>query len=219
MIEVRCVLNTLAGGGREGVYTALWVERLRAQVAANLAQPHRFVCYSDVEVLGIREALRHSWPGWWAKMELFRRRGPALYLDLDTIVLGPLDDLAAQALSGGFTMLRDFYRGDGLGSGLMAWDGEVAVERLYRAFADDAAGAIERTHGGDQVFLETATEAAGFAVQRWQDVLPGQVVSYKAQHCEAGPPPSARVLCFHGHPKQSDLPRGHWAREIWEAAA
>ena len=35
---------------------------------------------------------------------------------------------------------------------------------------------------------------------RWQDVVPGQVVSYKV-HCAKGVPPGARIICFHGQPR------------------
>ncbi len=40
-------------------------------VQDNLKLHHRFVCLSDVDVPCERIFLKHGWPGWWSKVELF----------------------------------------------------------------------------------------------------------------------------------------------------
>src|SRR5277367_2741020 len=54
-----------------------------------------FICLSDVAIPGVDTIpLQHDWPGFWAKMELFapRIKGDFLFMDLDTVILGPIDD-------------------------------------------------------------------------------------------------------------------------------
>lgn len=207
-LSVVCVLR--AGGG----YDAEYVERLKAGVEKHLPAEHLFVCLSDVPVPCHRIPLKHDWPGWFAKMEVFRSPEPVLYFDLDTIICGDLTDIAAQAAQSEFTALRDFYRENGLGSGMMAWN--VDMRRLYDQFAADPKG-FQAHYGqrGDQVFIEDHVNLPGVA--RWQDRLPGQVVSWKAhvrkaenirESGDGSIPPGARVVCFHGLPRPRDT-------ELW----
>jgi len=193
------------------------VQALQRQVAKH-APFATFDCLSDVpEVSTIQ--LKMGWPGWWSKLELFRPdiNGDFLYMDLDTVLVGDLNDILAVDK---LTMLLDFYRTgkkynanlvkplrQGLNSGLMflpekaravVWDDFIQRPKDHMDY---------HRRGGDQVFLEK--HYTGKA-QRWQDVLPGQVVSYKV-HCaqEAlgkgpvfrGIPRDARIICFHGQPR------------------
>lgn len=195
-LTVACVLRS------GGVYDAQDVARLRGGVAAHLGAAHDFVCLSDLDVPCERIPLRQGWPGWWSKIELFLLPPPVLYFDLDTMLTGDLADLAEQAEKWQFTMLRDFYRKDGLGSGLIAWG--LPMETLHDKFAEDADGWIKKCGSkGDQCFIELNVNPPGVA--RWQDELPGQVVSYKVHVAGRGVPPGARAVCFHGKPKPRDI--------------
>jgi hypothetical protein len=221
MLTVACVLRS------GGIYDAAWVARLRAAVGRHLSQAHRFVCLSDVDVSGERIALEHDWPGWWSKIELFKLPGPVLFFDLDTAIVGDLSDIAAQAGEWRFTLLRDFYRQRGLGSGVMAWNCDML--RVYEKFAGMPDYWIKEIAGrGDQGFIEAVVNFDG--IDRWQDVLPGQIVSYKrhcmggqspesGQWCAPGIPANARVVCLHGLPKFSDMPASDAVRQAWEMAA
>lgn len=194
-ITVACVLRS------GGAYRPDDVVRLRDQVAAHLSG-HEFVCLSDVDVPCERIALQHDWPGWWSKMEMFLLPPPVLFFDLDTMIVGDLGDVAAQADEWQFTMLRDFYRENGLGSGMMAWG--HPMDTLYEKFVDAPRDWMKKAgDSGDQCFIEMNVNQQG--VKRWQDVLPGQVVSYKVHVKGKGVPRDARVVCFHGHPKPRDI--------------
>lgn len=180
-----------------GDYRAEHVERLLAQCEA-YAPGVPFVCLSDVPVPG-RMSLRHDWPGWWSKLEMFRVQGPALYMDLDTTICGDLGPLLEIAATRPFTVLRDFnpHMRD-VQSSLMAWSGGMVS--LYATFAADparhmAANSSPRWHG-DQGFIERQASTWGY----WQDEIPGAVVSYK-KHCQSGVPAAARVVVFHGRPR------------------
>lgn len=210
MITVLCVLRS------GGIYTPIWVDRLRAGVKRHLAAAHKFVCLSDISVNCERIPLQRDWPGWWSKIEALRVPGPALLIDLDTLIIGDLSDIARQAERRELVMLRDFYRPHGLGSGVMAWNGDLS--RLYVTFAEAPEMAMaEFRQGGDQSFIEVLVDLD--RVTRWQDAVPGQIVSYKADLCQERAPANARVLCLHGRPKFGDMPVGSWARKEWELAA
>lgn len=71
--------------------------------------------------------------------------------------------------------------------------------------------------GGDQQFIERVSFLPG--VIRLQDVLPGQIVSYKAHRCDQGVPRAARLICLHGRPKFGDMPANDAVRQAWEMAA
>lgn len=179
-----CVLRS---GGEYGPEHVQWLAR----------QVPGLVCLSDVEVPGVETwPLYYDWPGWWSKMELFRPdiRGDLLYLDLDTVVLGDL----AQFNVGVTTVLADFTKPGTIGSGFMYL---VEMDRppVWAAWVQDSERhmreCVTQERWGDQGFLQGVLVA-----QRWQDVLPGRVVSYKA-HCHGGVPSGAKVVCFHGKPR------------------
>ncbi len=186
-LTVACVYKT------GGVYTREYVNRLRHSVAANLHWPHQWVCLSDdLEVA--THALHENLPGWWSKFELMTLSGGrVLYFDLDTVIHGDITPLAYVER---LTLLRDFYRPDGLGSGLMMLP-EADRARMWEHWEKSPHGHMGRfAIEGDQavmeqVWLDTAA--------RWQDILPGMVVSYKAHQLTERK--VASVTCYHGQPK------------------
>jgi hypothetical protein len=172
-----------------------------AQVLAKQVEKHLcadVVCFSDVRVPGVDTIpLQFRWPGWWSKMELFNPqvRGDLLYLDLDTIVTGDMGDIANV---GRLTILRDFYRDgkrkpEGLGSGLMYLP-EADRADVWDKWIQSPAKFIShyRMMGkGDQAFLEDWSMDRW---ARWQDLVPGQVLSWKVHNLSAGIPPECRVI-------------------------
>lgn len=173
-----------------GDFTPAHVQWLAQQVPG-------LVCLTDTDVPGVKTLpLYYSWPGWWSKMELFRPdiRGDLLYLDLDTVVMGDLSEFDV----GRTTVLADFTQAGRIGSGFMYL---VEMDRppVWAAWVQDPERhmreCVTQERWGDQGFLQGVLVA-----QRWQDVLPGRVVSYKT-HCHNGPPRGAKVVCFHGKPR------------------
>jgi hypothetical protein len=173
---------------RGGEYDDSHVERLRKQ-----CRGYPFEVLDDDRML-------HGFPGWWAKIELFRFKGPYLYMDLDTMITGPLDTLLAAAEKHDFIALRDFYRPNQMGSGLMAWRGDMS--HIYDRFLEDPQGHMARCQTpkrwGDQGFI---SECDLGDIRYWQDVLPGEVVSWKRD----GVTGDANVVCFHGKPRPWDV--------------
>jgi hypothetical protein len=210
-LTVACVLKS------GGIYDATWVSRLAAGVARHLPIEYRFVCLSDVAVPCERIPLEHDWPGWWSKIELFKLQGPVLFFDLDTVIVGDLEEIAGFARTIDFMMLRDFYAADHFGSGVMSWFGTDRTRDLYKIFAKDPEAniAARRTRMGDQAYIE---ETFARKIWAWQDFVGDQIVSYKV-HCRNGIPLNARVVCLHGPPKFADMPVNDPVRRAWELAA
>lgn len=205
MTNVVCVLRS------GGEYTPWHVARLARQVVEHGGP--RITCFTDLvgEVIGASSfldraiSLAHGWPGWWSKMEMFRLPGPALYLDLDVTVCGPLDELLATAACTDFVACANFWVRDphAMNSSVMAWSGDQTD--LHDAFASDPAAwqAAYRTpdRWGDQAFIADRRPDR----RHWQDLLPGRVLSYKRDILNGADRHNARVIVHHGKPKPWDL--------------
>jgi len=82
-------------------YNDRWVQKMCNMVARNLPLEHEFVCLSNVNVRlkgGRVIPLKHNFPGWWSKLEIFRddlpvRSGKILYIDLDAVIMSDLTPL------------------------------------------------------------------------------------------------------------------------------
>jgi len=191
-LTVACVLRS------GGDYGPEYVRRLADGVAANLSLPYRFICLTNMDVPSRASPLRHGWPGWWSKLELFSQftHGQVLYFDLDTTIQGSLDDIAAHPHR--FTMLQDFTK-PCLASGMMAWSGDWSA--LYRIFAKDPKGWARHCNKprlwGDGGFIEHLIGYRG--IDTFQSLHPGQVASRKCSPRHSIE--AARVVCWHGTPR------------------
>jgi hypothetical protein len=201
--ESLTVLTVYRSGG---AYTKEYVTRLRDGVAAHLTFPYRFVCMTDDPVDGVEcIPFELGLPGWWSKPEIFRPDLPfdrVLYLDLSCVVTGLLDDMAMQE---GICITSDWYHGGPSQSVLLYNVGDFA--NLWEAFSRDPSPWM--TEGdkmiapnfGDQILVR---DLQAPQMKYWQDVIPGQLVSYKV-HCQGSIPPDARLVKFHGQPKPADV--------------
>ena len=192
-------------------YDHHYVNRLWRMVKEHLTLPHRFYCFTD-DSRGIKcdtRPLPKGLQGWWSKLALHRPNamltGKVLYLDLDTVILDSLDFIAGYA--GDFAILRDFYRPEGYGSGVMLWN--KPHPQVWTRWLEQG----QPEHGlGDQGWMEEIIPHA----DRLQDLFPGKFCSFKSDDCDDGAPVDSAVMCFHGYPKPHDLDEAHWARRLWE---
>lgn len=202
-----------------GVYTPEWVAKLQRGVARHLSIPHRFVCFSDVDVPCEHIPLETNWPGWWSKLEMFRTPidGTVLYFDLDTVIVGSLDAIASHPHT--FTMAHEFYRPALLCSTAMAWSGDHSY--IAAAFAKDPVGLAHRYDVvtvnetgriGDQAFIEDCIERA----DTFRDLFGERsIASYKVHNCQDAPPADAAAVAFHGSPKPHQISDG-WVPASWK---
>ncbi len=199
MITVACVEwgNYLLRGTE-------YVMKLRSMVARHLSLPHRFVCLSDDPVgrPGVqRIALTPGREGWWNKVELFRPglfTGRVLALDLDTVIVGSLDELVATK---GTVHLTDWgWEKNCYGNAIMVWDaGEH--EEVWTRYTPEVAKRLR----GDNEWM--------FELGGWPAFPKGLNVSYR-YHAKDGPPAGAVTVSMHGRPKCHEITRG-WVAEAW----
>jgi len=145
--KIACILQPSETYGND--YVCRLFEGLSAQV-------------KDFEFIVLRGS---RWSIWWSKFELFDPaiRGDLLYLDLDTIVTGPLDDLLSVNR---LVVLSDFNRLERMASGVM-FIPEHERARIWEAWIADPEKNMVRWRGhGDQGFLEQFWIGA----ERWQKI-------------------------------------------------
>lgn len=149
--------------------------------------------------------------GWWSKIAMwmpgiFGRATRILYVDLDTVICGDLGDIARY--DGRFAMQRDFFHPTAANSGLMAWEAG-SLNHIWTHW--DAAGRPSWHAGGDQNWIASAEPDCDF----WQDMYPGQIVSFKADCWLRGRiPGGARVCGFHGRPRPHEC-RAAYIVDLW----
>jgi hypothetical protein len=209
-LTVLCVLKS------GGDYDAEYVRKLRDGVKRNLTIPHRFVCLSDVPVPCERIPLKHGWPGWWSKIEVFRPdviTGPTLYLDLDTIITGKLDPV--MSIPYDFAMLNIRAKDTKVGNSGAMWF-KKPYPNVYERFVEKpqywidyhVSNAHDR-YMGDQAFISDCFET----IPKLHHALPGFFLSYKYDKQQQRVSAGCSVVCFGGHPRPHEA-RG-WAYKAW----
>lgn len=207
MLNIACVKSGTKYGPE-------YVNILFDMVRRNLAEgtPGRFVCFTN-DSTGLSpgisvEPLPPGLIGWWNKIALFRPEAfPAgsrvVYFDLDTLIVGPLDDIIKY--SGPFAMQRDFYT-EARGSSIMAWEAGT----LTHIWDNWIKAGMPDMPGGDQVWIGSQADNPDMI----EDVFPGCAVSFK-RHCLPYPPRGAKVISFHGEPKPHQCEQ-EWVKNIWK---
>lgn len=211
MLTVACVLRT--GYFKERFYTPIWVKRLKQRVDDTLGVPHRFVCLSNIdfplEGCEVRR-LEHEWPGWWSKIELFSPLlddcERVLYLDLDTLIVGQLDELVqrsepmvllpAMILTPKKGCVRRYQ------SSCMLWTPPQGRE-IYRRFVG---GVTPKKYRGDQDWI-------GFVKPDCATFDPS--VACKLDACVRGVPPGVTLVLAVGGKNAEAAARYEWAKDAW----
>jgi hypothetical protein len=197
--------------GRGVEYTNVLFDSVRRNLEGGM--PGRFIVFTDdpsgydsgIETRPIPTRLE----GWWCKLALFRPHlfpvgDRVLYFDLDTVITGSIDALAAY--DGDFGILADFYRPLGLQSSVMAWEAGKHT-RIWEDY--EKAGCPMDDPGGDQAWIEKCYQAKR---ERLQVKFPGMFVSYKKSGGVI--PDKASVVVFHGKPRPHEIIDG-WVPQIW----
>lgn len=184
-LTIACVnVGNYLGRGEE------YVRKLRAGVQWHLSIPHDFVVIDQSDK-----------PGWWAKIDLFqpgRFEGRVLYLDLDTVVVGPLEPVVQSV---GIVHLKDWgWLKNDYCSAVMVWDAGEHAEAFERFTPE-----VMREYHGDQDWL---THLGG-----WMALRKGLNVSYRYES-KAAPPVGASTVSFHGRPKPHEVTDG-WVPKTW----
>lgn len=143
--------------------------------------------------------------GWWSKLELFsdelKDYRPFLYLDLDSLVLGPILEMPMDK----FLMCREWHPQKD------RWNGECQssmmvipkeTSHIWNAITPETL----EIRGGDQAWLCQFRE--GFIQDLYPDLIGSYRFGNKLQRVH-------NVVTFHGRPKPKDA--DGWAGEVWKA--
>lgn len=204
-----------------GEYTQAHVTRIVAQIRGPgratcpilLLTDDRHTPFPDVEVRHLRTNL----PRWWGKVETCAPgiEGDLLFMDLDTTILGPLDDiLAASAL----TIMRANIRKD---RGRPFYAGYQSALMYLTEPARAAAWEHWQMQGGARCIRQQPKQSFDRFCETipywrqhmrfWQDAEPRRVAHYKKdiQRQHGGRvPEGTSLVVFCGKPRPWDLPEG-----------
>ncbi len=222
MITIALVLKS------GGPYSPAYVSRLVKGIQANATIPYRTVCLTDMDlnIPGVESIrLKHNWPGWWSKIELFRPDlllNNTVYMDLDTMIIGNIDSLLRLAKHNELYALRGFNQRplpDNLlnfATGVMA-GGFASYPEIYESFAMDAEYhmTVDRKgwRQGDQGFI---TDVIGTDFPAIQDKLTrNYIVGRKITKDGERIPANARVFAWSGEPRLHNLPSGNNTTRLW----
>lgn len=133
--------------------------------------------------------------------------GPVLYLDLDIMAVGSLDEVA---IGHRFAMLKSFWPHSVVNSSVMAWASNMGA--VYEQFAQRPGEYMNeyRVPGkwGDQDFI---ARHSPIDREYLQVACPGKFASYKlTMHEKPDIAHRYSIIIFHGHPKPWDTP-------LWES--
>lgn len=207
MLNIVCVKH----GTR---YTAEHVNILYDMVQRNLSSEFegRFICFTD-DPSGLDSRIAFTiipdcLDGWWAKLWLFHddhfpHGDRVLYFDLDTVIMGSLDEIAAY--DGPFAILKEFGSVEGFNSSVMAWPANT----VHDIWTDWHFLGRPHVDGGDQVWIHSCRPEAEIL----QDEYPGLIKSYKVE-CQPYPSRGTGIVCFHGNPKPWEA-TDEWVRRTY----
>jgi glycosyl transferase/beta-hydroxylase protein BlmF len=199
---------------------------LKLQLDRHCPVPFRVWCLTNakgslLETHGITPlSLRYDSPGKWAKMELFRPKYtreycPAVFLDLDTVIVGDLDWMAELDPEEPPLMLRDFHHPERAGaSGMLYLPPTVGVYTdIWREWRD-----ARQSIMGDYGIVEDDGHHIAHTLPHyghWQDRFPGRIVSFKPTRDTRleEVPPGVSVVCFHGSPRPWEVSDWRWMPE------
>ena len=198
----------------------LYVNTLYRMVKRNLSFPFRFVCFSNNQRLVLENGIEQlpfyppSWKGCLPRLWMYNPEagleGQVLALDLDIIIVGPLDDIASYR--GDFCVRSKFKPGfESKADGDIIGFRAGARKNIWDDFYADPQY-VENFTGGRERWWYRKTD---LCKDRWQTLYPGQIVSYKRHVRRTGKLPSnARIVSCHGRPRPHEI-RDDWAKENW----
>lgn len=171
-------------------------DALESQIIQNMNEPFVFRCIT-----------KNRFPGWWNKLDVLRSRGRTLWIDVDSVIVGPLDALIAPLAPGvDIRVAKNWARSGhgGIQSSVMYWEDASNITRHFKPEI------IESGLWGDQEFLTELRDKRQIVVEYFDERL---VKSYKYHARELGSAPDgAAIVTFHGKPDPHEV-NDRWVRE------
>jgi hypothetical protein len=207
-----------------------YVNRLYSMVKRHTARPTRLVCYTEqgegintgVEVYPLPHIELPEWPRWkpWRKISLWQKElegisGEVLYLDLDLVVTGNLDDFFDYK-PGRFCVARNWTSRERIGNTSVYRFKVGSHTYLYDRVMADWQSVFDR-HRNSQTYISREISDMEFWPDDWCQ-------SFKHSLLPAWPfnwfmvpalPPGTKAVAFTGKPDPDEAMVGRWPRKHW----
>lgn len=203
-----------------------YVNNLYEGVCRWTKTPFKFVCFTN-ENLDLSEGIEKrgfsmlTTKGVLPRMYMFSKEAgltgaQVLSLDIDLIITGSLDDLLSY--NGMFCTRKSWTRGEEtlLDGDIMSFKADEKTESLFWNPIVAATPLVEALSGGGRERFWVRHVMEGKHADTWQDLFPGQVVSYKHHvRGKKGIPNNTRIISCHGHPRPHQI-TDKWRTEYWK---
>jgi len=184
----------------------------------------KFICFTNEQVKVDRGIEIRAFPlvskmGVLPRLWMFSREAglfghQVLCLDLDVVIVGNLRDI--MGYKGSFCTRRKFAPTAKLaeidGDIMSFYAGEENERRFWLPFVKEVERWEHLTLGRERYWIRHCTKDQ--EIDCWQDLLPGQVVSYK-WHARRRLPDNARIVSCHGSPRPHEINNG-WIKQYWQ---
>ena len=199
-------------------YGADYVNKLYHGVCKYLTEvEYDFTCFTENSE-GLDDGilvvpLVENWSGWWGKATLFSDHGLSgrmLYIDLDTVITGSLNDLARYdgvfAVMGTADLECEKAK-DGYNTSIIAWHTDFGKEiyLVLKKYYEQALKFICRFDFWTEMMVKNA--------QIVQELFPQQFLDYLT-YCKNHVPEGCRMVCFPREPKPHNF-TSDWIKDLW----
>jgi len=203
-------------------FPAEYVNRLYGMVERNLSSKFRFVCFTE-NGDGIRDEVEIQ--NLWRKLTVFKENfggltGKTLFLDLDVVIVGSLDDFFTQP--GEFLIAHDKKNPGKIEGNSSVFRFEIGQYPEILEYFEQNSELVKSEVRHEQAYLSREIHKLG-KLDYWPDEW---VPSFKYRCCPSwikswfeapSIPDEAKVILFHGLPNPPEAITGHsgkWYRHI-----
>ena len=216
-------------------YTEKYVETLYNMVSRNLTVPFKFYCLTDREPNKFTEnitAIKIPKPQlqhWWNKMHLYNPKigleGNNLYMDLDVVIVGNLDEFFTFGKDEDFCVIHDFGQPHTtINSSVLRYNLKHH-SHIYETYISRK-DTFDKLHGDQNVITDLMLEhnQRVYFPDKWTYSYKwperGKPKKYEKYKPELHPLKTDSKICvFHGHPNPDYAMRyqsGEWIKDYWK---
>ena len=218
-------------------YEDLYVNRLQGMLARNASETFKLHCFTDANA-GIDSSIechpipeitvpsKDIAPGKWRKIALWSKppsglEGPTLFIDLDSVVTGPIDELFTHGSPKDIILARNWIKPHKRLGQTSVFRFPIGKHQyLFEKFQENPIE-IARKHQFEQHYVtKTVKEGVKFWPSKW--------VKHFRMHC-LGPWPlryirpaklgkKTRIVTFPGKPDPKDAQIGRWSNQVIPAS-
>jgi len=226
-------------------FSASYVNKLYNMVKLNLTIPYRFICLTDdqkglipdIDIITLKQDFEYC----WTKIELFRPGNFSdddlcLFLDLDVVITGNLDDLVTFQPEKMFVGLYDWYssrRNPHYNSSVMRFHGNsqtylfssllakqedrtIKWGREFDAYLGSDDKVVlwegEKRYGSDQEWISSYVYPQKEIIKH---SFPNKWIRSYKKHGRKYLPNKCRIMVFHGFPKPHEV-NNDYVKEHWQ---